>query len=93
MADIIKALEKHLENASQVYQNMESLWTKIEELDEWRNMEKNVLGGILIIKAYDIRLHTLATNECQELPSKFEEKVKQSPEGTMKVYTNNVQDM
>ena len=25
MADIMKALEKHLENASQVYQNMESL--------------------------------------------------------------------
>ena len=64
MADIIKALEKNLENASQVYQNMESLRTKIEELDEWRNMEKNVLGGLSIIKAYDIRLHTLATNEC-----------------------------
>ena len=75
MEDIIKALEKHLENASQVYQNMESLQKNIEELDEWRNMEKNVSSGLPIIKSYDIRLHTLATNECQELASKFEENV------------------
>ena len=64
MADIIKALEKYLGNASQVYQNMESLRTKIEELDEWINMDKNVPSGLQIIKSYDIRLHTLATNEC-----------------------------
>jgi hypothetical protein len=50
-------------------------------------------AGISIIKAYDIRLHTLATNECQEPASKFEEKVKQSLAGVMKVYTDNVQDM
>ena len=93
MVDIIKSSEMHLENASQVYQNMESLWTKIEELDEWRNLEKNVPGGLSIIKAHDIRLHILATNECQELASKFEEKVKQSLEGIMQVYTDNVQDM
>ena len=55
---------------------MESLWKNIEELDEWRNLENNVPGGLLIIKSYDIILHTLATNECQELSSKFEEKVK-----------------
>ena len=65
----------------------------IEELDEWRNLEKNVPGGLPIIKAYDIRLHTLATNECQELASKFEENVKQSLEGIIKVYTDNVQYM
>ena len=82
-----------MENASQVYQNMECLWKKIEEVYEWRNLEKNVPSGLLIIKSYDIRLHTLATNECQELASKFEEKVKQSLVGIMKVYTNNVQDM
>ena len=55
---------------------MESSRTKIEELDEWRNIEKNVPSVLLIIKAYDIILNTLATNECQELASKFEEKVK-----------------
>ena len=53
---------------------MESLWIKVEELDKWRNMEKTVPSGLLGIKGYDIRLHTLATNECQELASMFVEK-------------------
>jgi hypothetical protein len=34
MEDIIKDLEKHLENASQVYLNTKSLWMNIEDLDE-----------------------------------------------------------
>ena len=50
MEDIIKDLEKHLENASKVNLNMESLQTNIEELDEWINLEKNVPGGILIFQ-------------------------------------------
>ena len=65
MADTIQALEIHLENASQINQKMESLWVK--ELDIWRNIEKNDRSGLLGIKAYDIRLHTLATNECQDI--------------------------
>ena len=48
---------------------------------------------MLVIKAYDIKLHTLATNEFQELASKFEERVKQIIVGIMKVYSYNVQDM
>ena len=75
MEYIIKALEKNLENASQVNLNMESVWTKIVELLEWRKKEKNVPNGHLII-SYDIILHTLDTNECQELDSKFKENVK-----------------
>ena len=63
MVDILNGLEKHLENASQIYQNIESLQANIEELDQWRNLEKNVPGGLLIIKAYGIKLHALATNE------------------------------
>ena len=39
---------------------------------------KSVPSGLSEIKAYDIRLHTIATNECQELASKFEERAKQS---------------
>ena len=62
---------------------MESLWIKVEELDRWRNMEKNISSGLPGIKAYDIRLHTLATNECQELASMFEQKVKKSLVGMM----------
>ena len=72
---------------------MESLQAKIEYLDQWRNLEKNAPSGLLIIKAYDIRQHTLATNECQELALKYEEKVKKIIAGIMKVYTDNIQDM
>lgn len=43
------------------------------------------------IKAYDIRLHTLATNQCQGLVFKFEEKVKQSLVGMMNVYDKSIQ--
>ena len=70
MVDIIKVLEIHLENASQINQKMESLQVKIEELDRWRNIEKNSLSGLSGIKACDIRLHTLDTNECHDLASK-----------------------
>ena len=93
MTDKFNALEKHLEIVSQINQRMESLQTKLVELDKWRNMEKNVPSFLPTIKAYDIRLHTLATNECQELASKFEEKAKQSLEGMVDVYDKSVQDV
>ena len=93
MEDKIKALEKHFEIASQINQKMESLQIKVEELDKWKNMEKIVPSGLPGIKAYDIRLHTLATNECQEMASKFEEKVKQSLAGMMNVYGESVHDI
>ena len=70
MDEKVKSLEKHFEIVSQINLKMESLQAKIEELEKWRNMEKNVPSSLPIIKAYDIRLHTLATNECQELSSK-----------------------
>ena len=89
----VKALENHLDIVSQINMKMESLQTKIEELDKWRNMEKSVPSGIPTIKSYDIRLHTLATNECQELASKFEERVRQSLVGMMSVYDKLVQDV
>jgi hypothetical protein len=37
---------------------------------------KSVSSGLPTIKSYDIRLHTLAINECQEMASKFEERDK-----------------
>ena len=70
----VQDIEKHLEIASDINQKMESLQTKVEKLDRWRNMEKNVPSGLPSIKAYDIILHTLDTNECQELASKFGER-------------------
>ena len=81
MVDKIKYLEKHLEIASQINQKMESLQIKVEEMHKWRNMEKYVPSGLPRIKDYDIRLQTLATNECQDTASKFEEKVKQVLQG------------
>jgi predicted RNase H-like nuclease (RuvC/YqgF family) len=76
MDEKVKSLEKHLEIVSQINLKMESLQAKNEELDKWRNMEKNVPSSLPIVKYYDIMLHTLATNECQELASKFEKNVR-----------------
>ena len=90
MAEKVKALEKHLEIVSQTNLKMESLQTKIEELAKWRNMEKDVPSSLPVVKAYDIRLHTLDTNECQELTSKFKEKVRQSLVGMMDVYDRTI---
>ena len=70
---------------------MESLQIKVEDMERWRKMEKNVPSGLPGIKAYDIRLHTLATNECQEIASKFEEMVKKSLVGMMNVYDKSIQ--
>ena len=93
MARKVKALEKHLDIVSQIILNMESLYTKIEELEKWRNMEKNVPSSLPAVKAYDIRLHTLATNECQEIASKFKEKARQSPTGMLDVYDKSLYDV
>ena len=71
MVDMLKSLEKHLEVASQIHRSMESLQAKIEELEEYRNSQRNVPKGLLALKPYDIKLHSLATHECQELASKF----------------------
>ena len=89
----VKALEKHLEIVSQINLKMESLETKIEELDRRRNMEKSVPSSLPTTKTYDIRLHTLATNECQELASKFEEKARQNLAGMMDVYEKSIYDV
>ena len=86
----VKDLEKHLDIVSQVNLKMESLQAKIEELDKWRNMEKSVPSSLLAVKSYDIRLHILATNERQELSSKFEEKARKSLPGMMDVYDKSI---
>ena len=65
MVEKVKSLEKHLEIVSAINLKMESMQAKIEDLDKWRNTEKNVRSSLPIVKAYDIRLHTLDTNECK----------------------------
>ena len=64
MADKVKMVEKHLEIISQINLKMRSLQVKIEDLDKWMIIEKNVPSNLLVIKSYDINLHTLATCEC-----------------------------
>jgi flagellar biosynthesis/type III secretory pathway chaperone len=64
MVDMLKALENYLEVSSQIIRTIECLQTKIEELEEWRNLENNVPNGLPVLKLYDIRLHTLDTHEC-----------------------------
>ena len=76
MVDKVKVLEKHLEIVSLINLKMESLQVKIKELDKWRSIEKNVPSNLPVIKTYDISLHTLATSECQEVASRFEENVR-----------------
>ena len=74
MEEKVKSLEKHLDIVSQINLKMDSLQAKIEELDKQRNMDKNIPSIIYVVKAYAISLHTLATNECQELACKLEER-------------------
>ena len=72
---------------------MESLQTKIEELHKWRKKEKSFLSILLVVKDYDIRLHTLAINECQEITFKFEERAMKSLVGMIYVYDKLVKDV
>ena len=91
--DKMKSVEKHLETVSQTNQRLRSLQAKIEELDEWRSMEKNVPSSLPFIKSYDISLHTLPTTECQYLASKFEENAWQNLAGMMDLYEKSIYDI
>ena len=88
MADKMKSVEKHLEIVSQTNQKMRDMQTKIEDIEEWRNKEKNVPSSLLVIKSYDINVHTLATIECQDLASRFEENAKKDLRGMMTYMRN-----
>ena len=72
---------------------MRSLQAKIEDLEEWRNMEKNVPNRLPVIKSYDISLHALDTVECQDLASRFEENARQNLARTMDLYKKSIYDI
>ena len=90
MVDEVKMVEKHLEIVSQINLNMISLQVKIEDLDKWGSIEKNVPSILLVIKRYDINFHTLAITECQELASRFEERTRQNLAGMMELYEKSI---
>ena len=93
MTDKVKMVEKNLEIVSQINQKMISLQVKIKDLDKWRNIEKNVPSSLPVIRSYDISLHTLATNECQELASRFEENSRQNLVGMMYLFKKSIYDI
>ena len=64
MADKVKMVEKHFEIVSQMYQRMRDQQAKIAQLKEWRSTEKNIPSSLLMIKSYDIIVHSIATTEC-----------------------------
>lgn len=72
---------------------MRFLQIKIEDLDKWKSMEKNVPSSLPAIKSYDIRLHTLATTECQDLAFRFEENARQNIAGMMGLYEKYIYDI
>ena len=78
---------------SQINVKIEFVQDKIKELEKWRNMEKSIPSSPLAIKYYDIRLHTVAMNQCQELASMFEEEDRQSIAGMMDVYEKSIYDV
>ena len=72
---------------------MKSLQAKIEDIEEWRNMEKNVPSSLPVIKTYDISVHTSSTTKCQDLYSIFEENARQNLVGMMVLYEKSIYDI
>ena len=93
MADKMKMVGKHLEIVSQTNHRMRDLQAKIEDLEEWWSKEKNVPSSLLVIKSYDINVHTLATVECQDLASRFEQNARKDLGGMMDLYKKSIYDI
>jgi uncharacterized radical SAM superfamily Fe-S cluster-containing enzyme len=93
MADRVKIIEKHLEIVSQTYQRMRDPQAKIVELEEWRSTEKNIPSSLPMIKSYDIMVHSMATAECLDLASRFEENAKKDLAGMMEFYDKYTYDI
>ena len=86
MADKVKPIEKHLDNVSHTYQRMRDIQAKVVELKEWRSTKKNIPSSLPIIKSYDITVYSMATKECQDLASRFEENARKDLVGLMDLY-------
>ena len=60
-------IEKHLDIVSQTHQKMRDLQEKIIEPDEWRSTKKDIPISLPSVKSYDIKIYTMAKEECQDL--------------------------
>ena len=72
---------------------MRDLQAKIIELKEWRSTKKNIPSSLPMIKSYDITVYSMATKECQDLVSKFEENGRKDLAGMMDLYEKSIFDI
>ena len=93
MDDKVKMIEKHLDIVSQTHQKMRDLQEKIIELDESRSTKMNIPNSLPLVKSYDIIVYTMATEECQDLASWFEENSRKDLAGMMDLYENTTYDI
>ena len=93
MADKVKMIEKHLEIDSKTFQRMKDLQVKIVELEVWRSTEKNIPGSLSMIKSYNITAYSMATEECQDLASRFKENARKYLAGMMDLYEKSIYDI
>ena len=93
MVDKVKLIEKHLDIVSQTHQRMRNLQETIIELKGWRSTEKNIPSSIPIFKCCDITVYSMATKECQDLASWFEENARKDLAGMMDLYEKSTYDI
>jgi vacuolar-type H+-ATPase subunit I/STV1 len=93
MTDKVKSIKKHLEIVSQTHQRMRDLQDKIIELEEWRSNEKKIASSLPTIKGYDITIYSVATEECQDLPSRFEKNARKYLARMVDLYEKSTYDI
>ena len=93
MVDKVKMIEKHLNIVSQTHQKMRDLQGKIIELDEWRSTKRDIPNSLPSVKSYDITVYSMATEECQDLASRFEENARKDLAGMMDLYEKTTYDI
>jgi hypothetical protein len=93
MANKVKMIEKHLDIVSQTHQKMRDLQEKFIELDEWRRTKRDIPNSLPSVKIYDITVYTMATEECEDLASRFEENARKDLAGMMDLSENTTYDI
>ena len=93
MADKVKMIEKHLDIVSQTHQKMRDFQGKIIELNEWRSTKRDNPNSLPLVKSYDITIYSMATEECQDLASRFEENARKDLAGMMDLYEKTTYDI
>ena len=88
MVDKVKMIEKYLDIVSQTHQTMRNLQEKIIKLDGWRSTKNNIPSSLPLVIIYDITMYSMATEECQDLASRFEENARKDLAGMMDLYEN-----